>query len=232
MDAAAAAAPAGAAGAAGCIVCGQPCAPPPAERLGSGWAEEGSSAKAVLGRVCADLGLGRPEYHHRALPGHAAGWSCTLAVREAHAATDGPCRLQVEQQHGSTKKRAEQAAALEWLLHYQREVGDLPPPVAAKKRRKLGGRSILATQPGQNRPYAQASMPAREPSRDAEPRVNDKRQRRHWRQYQVIPTPLYVLGRISPRNFSVFSRFLRVFTVSPRRFQRAASRSPGPRNSS
>ena len=29
----------------------------------------------------------------------------------------------------------------------------------------------------------------------------------------------------------VFSRFLRVFTVSPRRFQRAASRNPGPRNS-
>ena len=30
--------------------------------------------------------------------------------------------------------------------------------------------------------------------------------------------------------FSVFSRFLRVFTGSPRRFQRAASRNPGPRN--
>ena len=31
--------------------------------------------------------------------------------------------------------------------------------------------------------------------------------------------------------FPVFSRFLRVFTVSPRRFQRAPSRNPGPRNS-
>ena len=44
---------------------------------------------------------------------------------------------------------------------------------------------------------------------------------------QVIPTPLHVLGRISP----VFSRFWRVFTVSPRRFQRAQTWNPGPRNS-
>ena len=44
---------------------------------------------------------------------------------------------------------------------------------------------------------------------------------------QVIPTPLHVLGRISPifsPFFPVFSRFLRVFTVSTRRFQRAPSR--------
>ena len=34
------------------------------------------------------------------------------------------------------------------------------------------------------------------------------------------------LAHFSP----VFSRFLRVFTVSPRRFQRAPSRNPGPRN--
>ena len=31
--------------------------------------------------------------------------------------------------------------------------------------------------------------------------------------------------------FPVFPRFLRVFTVSPRRFQRATSRNPGPRDS-
>ena len=31
--------------------------------------------------------------------------------------------------------------------------------------------------------------------------------------------------------YPVFSRFLRVFTVSPRRFQRAQNRNPGPRNS-
>eukprot|EP01045_Picozoa_sp_COSAG04_P001566 COSAG04_NODE_53_length_30631_cov_16.782261_19_plen_148_part_00 len=32
-------------------------------------------------------------------------------------------------------------------------------------------------------------------------------------------------------SFPVFPRFLRVFTASSRRFQRAASRNPGPRNS-
>ena len=48
---------------------------------------------------------------------------------------------------------------------------------------------------------------------------------------QVIPTPLHVLGRISPIFPPVFSRFLRVVTVSPRRFQRAQNRNPGPRNS-
>jgi len=47
---------------------------------------------------------------------------------------------------------------------------------------------------------------------------------------QVIPTPSHVLDRISPIFCPVFSRFLRVFTASPRRFQRAASRNPGPRN--
>eukprot|EP01045_Picozoa_sp_COSAG04_P006874 COSAG04_NODE_346_length_16127_cov_10.497442_15_plen_145_part_00 len=46
---------------------------------------------------------------------------------------------------------------------------------------------------------------------------------------KVIPTPLHVLDRISP-IFSPFSRFLRVFTVSTRRFQRAQNRNPGPRN--
>ena len=35
---------------------------------------------------------------------------------------------------------------------------------------------------------------------------------------QVIPTPSHVLGRISPIFPPVFSRFLRVFTVSTRRF--------------
>ena len=47
---------------------------------------------------------------------------------------------------------------------------------------------------------------------------------------QVIPTPLHVLGRISPISPPFFS-FLRVFTVSTRRFQRAPSRNPGPRDS-
>ena len=48
---------------------------------------------------------------------------------------------------------------------------------------------------------------------------------------QVIPTPLHVLDRISPIVSPVFSRFLCVFTVSPRRFQRAQNRNPGPSNS-
>jgi len=56
--------------------------------------------------------------------------------------------------------------------------------------------------------------------------------------YQMLAPPLAgdpdssrLLDRISPIPPPVFSRFLRVFTVSPRRFQRAASRNPGPRNS-
>jgi len=52
-----------------------------------------------------------------------------------------------------------------------------------------------------------------------------------WLLEQVIPTPLHVLGRISPIFSPVFPRFLRVFTVSTRRFQRAQNRNPGPRNS-
>ena len=48
---------------------------------------------------------------------------------------------------------------------------------------------------------------------------------------QVIPTPLHVLGRISPIFSPFFPVFLRVFTVSTRRFQRAQNRNPGPRNS-
>ena len=48
---------------------------------------------------------------------------------------------------------------------------------------------------------------------------------------QVIPTPLHVLGRISPIFPPFFPRFLRVFTVSTRRFQRAQNRNPGPRDS-
>ena len=46
---------------------------------------------------------------------------------------------------------------------------------------------------------------------------------------QVIPTPSHFrpyLAQFSP----VFSQFLRVVTISPRRFQRAPSRNPGPRN--
>ena len=35
---------------------------------------------------------------------------------------------------------------------------------------------------------------------------------------KVIPTPLHVLGRISPISSPFFSVFLRVFTVSTRRF--------------
>ena len=48
---------------------------------------------------------------------------------------------------------------------------------------------------------------------------------------QVIPTPSHVLGRISPIFPPFFPRFLRVFTVSTRRFQRAQNRNPGPRDS-
>eukprot|EP01045_Picozoa_sp_COSAG04_P026043 COSAG04_NODE_3537_length_2727_cov_35.004186_2_plen_271_part_00 len=51
---------------------------------------------------------------------------------------------------------------------------------------------------------------------------------------QLIPPLPSLFTRFRPylAHFPpVFSRFLRVFTVSPRRFQRAASRNPGPRNS-
>ena len=40
-----------------------------------------------------------------------------------------------------------------------------------------------------------------------------------------------VLDRIAAMFLPVSPRFLRVFTASPRRFRRAASRNPGPRNS-
>ena len=48
---------------------------------------------------------------------------------------------------------------------------------------------------------------------------------------KVIPTPSHFLGRISPIFSPFFPVFLRVFTVSTRRFQQAPSRNPGPRNS-
>ena len=51
---------------------------------------------------------------------------------------------------------------------------------------------------------------------------------------QLIPPVLSLFTRFRPylgHFFPVFSRFLRVFTVSPRRFQRAQNRNPGPRNS-
>ena len=48
---------------------------------------------------------------------------------------------------------------------------------------------------------------------------------------QVIPTPSHVLDRISPIFSPCFLVFLRVFTASTRRFQRAPSRSPWPRDS-
>ena len=50
---------------------------------------------------------------------------------------------------------------------------------------------------------------------------------------QVIPPVPSLFTRLSPylaHFFPVFSRFLRVFTAWPRRFQRAPSRNPGPRN--
>ena len=48
------------------------------------------------------------------------------------------------------------------------------------------------------------------------------------KQRACVATPFRrYLAHFSP----VFPRFLRVFTVSTRRFQRAASRIPGPRNS-
>ena len=46
---------------------------------------------------------------------------------------------------------------------------------------------------------------------------------------QVIPTPSHVLDRISPICFPVSPRVLRVFAVSPRRFQLSPSRNPGPK---
>ena len=44
-------------------------------------------------------------------------------------------------------------------------------------------------------------------------------------------TPSHLLDRISPISSPENSRFLCVFTASPRRFQRAQNRNPGPRNS-
>ena len=54
------------------------------------------------------------------------------------------------------------------------------------------------------------------------------------RRNQLIPPVLSLFTRFRPylAHFSpVFSRFLRVFTVSTRRFQQAQSQNPGPRNS-
>ena len=51
---------------------------------------------------------------------------------------------------------------------------------------------------------------------------------------QVIPPVLSLFTLLRPylaHFFPVFSRFLCVFTAWPRRFQRAPSRNPGPRNS-
>ena len=55
------------------------------------------------------------------------------------------------------------------------------------------------------------------------------------RRTQLIPPVLSLFTLLRPylAHFCpVFPRFLRVFTVSTRRFQRAPSRNPGPRNSS
>eukprot|EP01045_Picozoa_sp_COSAG04_P014299 COSAG04_NODE_1062_length_8500_cov_11.838353_2_plen_289_part_00 len=60
--------------------------------------------------------------------------------------------------------------------------------------------------------------------------ITDTRKRQH---HQVIPPAPSLFTRFRPylAHFSpVFPRFLRVFTAWPRRFQRAASRNPGPRN--
>ena len=60
---------------------------------------------------------------------------------------------------------------------------------------------------------------------------------RHWSSLGQVMGPswapfLFTLLRSHLAHFPpVFSRFLRVFTVSTRRFQRAPSRNPGPRNS-
>ena len=52
-----------------------------------------------------------------------------------------------------------------------------------------------------------------------------------WQQV-IPPVPSFftLLRPYLAHFFPVFSRFLRVFTVSTRRFQRAPSRNPGPRN--
>ena len=47
---------------------------------------------------------------------------------------------------------------------------------------------------------------------------------------QVIPTPFTLFRPYLAHFCPVFSRVLRVFPASPRRFQRAASRKPGPKN--
>ena len=44
------------------------------------------------------------------------------------------------------------------------------------------------------------------------------------------PDPFTPFGPYLARFFPENSRFLRIFTASPRRFQRAPSRNPGPRN--
>ena len=46
-----------------------------------------------------------------------------------------------------------------------------------------------------------------------------------------VPSSFALLRPYLAHFFPVFSRFLRVFTAWPRRFQRAPSRNPGPRNS-
>ena len=54
-----------------------------------------------------------------------------------------------------------------------------------------------------------------------------------WARQVILPIlSLFTLFRpYLAHLFPVFPRFLRIFTVSTRRFQQAASRSPGPRNS-
>ena len=62
-------------------------------------------------------------------------------------------------------------------------------------------------------------------------RIELKSQDKRARLTRVIPREPTLLRLYLAHFFPVFPRFLRVFTVSPRRFQRAPSRNPGPRNS-
>ena len=61
-------------------------------------------------------------------------------------------------------------------------------------------------------------------------RIELKSQDKRARLPRVIPREPTLLRLYLAHFFPVFPRFLRVFTVSTRRFQRAPSRNPGPRN--
>ncbi len=110
----------------------------------------------------------------------------------------------------------------------RRRAGSTPPsPDDATKGTHIGTQKRLWDSLLQLRMRLQ---PAMEAARQL-PRADAQAALRSGAGVQVIPTESHLLDRISPIFSPFFPRFLRVFTVSPRRFQRAASRNPGPRNS-